>query len=100
MIYARVDVNFGDHPRAFAAGPVARDLWVWGLLYCRKHELDGELPEGVVLSSPWGAGGKANAKVAAKLVEVGLWERTAFGWTICRYAAVTGTRRAQARVTR
>lgn len=92
MIYARVDVNFGDHPKALAAGAIARDLWTWGLLYSRKHELDGDLPKEVVLASSWGAGGKTNAKVAAKLVDVGLWVAVEGGWRIVNYSEKNETR--------
>lgn len=93
MIYARVDVNFGDHPKALEAGPVARDLWTWGLLYCRKHELDGVLPVSAVVSSTWGAGGNANRKVADRLVSVGLWKACEGGWRILHYAEKNETRR-------
>ena len=92
MIYSRIDVSFRDHPKALAAGSVARDLWVWGNLYCRDHQLNGSLPRSAVLSSPWGAGGRANAKVAEKLASVGLWTRTDVGWDINNYAAKNDTK--------
>lgn len=92
MIYSRTDVDFIDHPRAMDAGPLGRDLWQWGNLYSRKHELDGMLPESAVLRSQWGACGKANAKVAATLVKVGLWLKVEGGWKIFNYAAKNETK--------
>ena len=94
MIYARIDVVFRDHPKALAAGPIARDLWVWGNLYSRDHQTDGALPRDAVLATAWGAGPrrKANLKVAAKLVTVGLWHVTDGGWAVTNYAAKNDTK--------
>ncbi len=75
-----------DHPRFLEAGAIARDLYDWGLLYAGEHETDGELPMVAVLSTPWGAGGKANIRPASKLVEVGLWERTDIGFRSLKWA--------------
>lgn len=75
-----------DHPKFTAAGPIARDLYEWGMLWCGKHETDGEIPMHMVLSSAWGAGCKANIKPALKLVEVGLWERTDDGFRSLKWA--------------
>lgn len=91
-IFSKTAVDVIDHPRMLEAGPVARDLWQWANLYARKHLTDGELPRAAVLSSPWGAGGKANARVAARLVEVGLWDVTETGWRQLRYADHNQTR--------
>ncbi len=86
MIYVRLNTHITDHHRFAEAGAVARDLWTWGMLYAGKHETDGELPMAAVLASPWGASGRANVRVAAKLVEVGLWERTDAGFRVCRWS--------------
>jgi hypothetical protein len=86
MFYVRFNTHVTDHPRFAEAGSQARDLWTWGMLYAGKHETDGELTMAAVLASPWGAGGKANVRVAAKLVEVGLWECTDRGFRICRWS--------------
>ncbi len=92
MIYAKFDVDILDHAKLLDAGAVGRDLWSWGVLYCQKHQTDGALPMAAVLATPWGAGGKGNVRVAAKLVSVGLWERTDKGWAVCRYAKKNQTR--------
>jgi hypothetical protein len=75
-----------DHERFLEAGPHARDLWEWGMKYSGKFELDGAIPMAAVIASPWGYGGKANIKAAAKLVDVGLWERTDKGFQIRKWS--------------
>lgn len=59
----------------------------------RSHETGGHLPMAVVLTSTWGAGGRANAKVADHLVSVGLWSRTDDGYQIENCGAMKGGRR-------
>ncbi len=93
-----------DHVKFLAAGPIARDLYDWGLLWSGEHETDGEIPMVAVLSSAWGAGCKANVKPAMKLVEVGLWEKTDAGFRSLKWAeqgnmtaAQLATERASAR---
>jgi hypothetical protein len=95
MFYVRFNTHVTDHPRFADAGPQARDLWTWGMLYAGKHETDGELPMAAVLTSPWGYGGKANAKAAARLVAVGLWDRTDRGFRICRWSEQGNKTRAE-----
>ncbi len=85
MLYVKQGTHVIDHHRFLEAGVVARDLWQWGMLYAGAHETDGDLPMVAVLSSAWGRGGKSNVTVAARLVEVGLWERTVSGFRICRW---------------
>lgn len=63
--------------------------WTWALLYVREQETDGYLPEAALRGS-WVSETEAR-RHAAKLVEVGLWERDAHGpdgggWRICRYS--------------
>jgi hypothetical protein len=65
------------------------------MLLSGQQETDGELSMVAVLSSPWGYGGRANVKAAAKLVAVGLWERTDKGYRICRWSEQGNTTKAQ-----
>ncbi len=95
MLWVKKGTHVIDHPRFLEAGPIGRDLWDWGMLYAGAHETDGELPMVAIISSPWGAGGKANIKVAAKLVTIGLWERTDEGFRICRWAEQGNQTKAQ-----
>lgn len=86
MKWIRAHCHIVDHPRFTDAGVLGRDLWHWGMLFAGKHETDGEIPTSALLASAWGAGGKRNATVARKLVEVGLWEQTEAGYRICRWS--------------
>jgi hypothetical protein len=95
MLYVKINTHVTDHVRFAEAGAAARDLWVWGMLYAGKHETDGAIPMAAVLTAPWGSTGKANIKVAQRLVEVGLWERTDQGYQICRWAEQGNMTRAQ-----
>lgn len=84
--YVKKRTHIINHVRFLEAGPVARDLYDWGMLWSGQQETDGEIPTTAVLASPWGAGGKRNAAVAEKLVLVGLWEKTAEGFRIRKWS--------------
>ena len=94
MIYAKIDVDIIDHPRATAAGREARDLWVWGILFARKHQTNGVLTTASVAASSWGAGGKKNLRLARKLTECGLWAEHEEGFVVLRYAEKNDTKEA------
>lgn len=70
-LWIKLAVNFPRHPKVIQAGPEAAWLAVCAMAYCREHLTDGVLPAAVV---PTLAGVKRPLVVAAKLVEVGLWE--------------------------
>lgn len=91
MIYAKVDVKLRDHERAHRAGE-AMSTWTWGLLYAVEHESDGLLPA-ISLRGAW-AGERDAKKHAAKLVQVGLWEKTDDGFRILRFSAKNETKQA------
>lgn len=95
MKWVREHCHVIGHPRFLAAGALGRDLWEWGLKYSGLYETDGELPMDAVLTSAWGAGGKANLRVATKLVEVGLWERTEHGFRSLRWAEMGNPTKAE-----
>ncbi len=86
MLWVKKGTHIIDHERFLQAGALARDLYEWGMLYAGKHETDGELPMVAVCSSAWGYGTRANVKLADTLVRVGLWQRTASGYLILRWA--------------
>lgn len=100
MIFAKLDVDLSDHPRALAAGS-AMATWAWALAYTRKHELDGFVPD-AALALSW-AGPKQAAKDAERLIAVGLWTRSEGGFRVGNYAEKNETkakiaeRRAEAR---
>ncbi len=86
MDYVKLRTHVIDHERFLEAGSAARDLWLWGMLWAGEHETDGALPLSAVQAAPWGATGKGNAKLAERLVLVGLWEKTEKGFQIARWA--------------
>lgn len=98
--YVKLRTHVRDHERFLEAGPVARDLYVWGMLYAGHLETDGAIPMVALLAAPWGAGGKANIKHATKLVEVGLWERTDSGYQVLKWTEQGNASKAELRAAR
>lgn len=92
MIFAKLDVDITDHPKAIAAGPAAFGLWVWSLAYCRKHESDGDIPL-VAVRTALGGSARENMRLAAKLVKVGLWaDQDGHHFVFVNYAKKNETR--------
>ena len=88
MIFAKVDVDLRDHPKAQRAG-VAMATWLWGLLYARGHQTNGEIP-GYALRGSW-SGEKQATKDADALVAAGLWAPSSDGFRILNYSAKNET---------
>lgn len=82
MTWVRLDDGFLDHPKVVAAGGDAGWLYVCGLVYAARHLTDGVIPQGMVARLSDRAEPLA---LAARLVEVGLWERTAGGYRVHDY---------------
>lgn len=81
------------HPKIIAAGDRAGWLFVCGLCYSNEHLTDGYIPRAVLpVAAP---GVKFPERLAAKLVEVGLWHDLGDGWQIHEY---TETQRGAAEV--
>lgn len=82
MPWVKIDDNFASHPKVIAAGPAAGWLYVCGLTYAARYLTDGFIPERQVrmladVDNP--------DTIAARLVEVGLWERVGGGYMIHDY---------------
>lgn len=92
MIYVKVDVSVTDHPRFEEAGMAATGLWLRGLAYVRRHELDGRLPKRWIESRP--ADDRA-ADLAGRLVAVGLWRDAGDHYEILKYAEKGNETKAQ-----
>lgn len=71
MAWVYLDDQFPDHPKVVLAGGDAAWLFVCGLAYCRRYSTGGEIPAAQVARL---TDRRQPAKLAAKLVEVGLWE--------------------------
>jgi hypothetical protein len=76
--------TFPRHPKALAAGPAARHLFIVGLCWAGEYDTDGAIPGYVLNSLAIDAGIAADdvGQTADRLVEVGLWVRNADGWQV------------------
>jgi hypothetical protein len=83
LSWARLDDRANENRKQLAAGPEACWLWSCALMYAnRQPQRDGFLPTAVIgMLYPF----KAPQKLAAKLVEVGLWEEAPGGYQIHDY---------------
>jgi hypothetical protein len=70
-LWIKLSVDYPSHPKVIKAGPEAAWLAVAAMTYARKHMTNGLIESAVV---PTLAAVKRPLVLAAKLVEVGLWE--------------------------
>ena len=82
MTWAKIDDQFPDHPKVVAAGGDAAWLYVAALCYCQAKLTDGHIPAGIV---PRLTDRKAPMRLAATLVEVGLWHAIDDGFKVHDY---------------
>lgn len=83
MVWVRLEDTFPEHPKVDKAGGDAAWLHVCGIAYCNRNETDGFIATDRVsrLSDR-----KRPLNLAARLVEVGLWEiDPRGGWLIHDY---------------
>lgn len=90
MPWVKVDDGFPEHPKAQAAGPGGRDVFLRGLCYSAKYLTDGFLPASVVAG--WERDLCRHHKdAAARLLhpppgfQHGLWEKAEGGYRIHDY---------------
>jgi hypothetical protein len=89
--WARLDDRANEHVKLLAAGAQACWLWSCGLMYANRQKArDGFVPEAMVpgLYVPLAKDAK---RLAAKLVDVGLWEKVKGGFQIHDYHAINST---------
>jgi len=77
-----LDDNFPNHPKAIAAGRLARDLFVCGLCYCRKYHTDGFIPKKAISALGCGPDPKRDVEM---LVRVGFWDVADGGYLVHGY---------------
>lgn len=82
MTWVRLADDFYDHPKLLAAGPTAGWLWVCGLAYCNRYLTDGFLPSAAVTRL---ADIENPHRLAARLVDIGLWESVDGGYRVHDY---------------
>lgn len=85
VAWVRLDDNFFSHPKAVSAGRDARDLFLAGMCFCNRGLTDGFIPGEALRRLAADAEVDNAPALAAKLVEVGLWEATDGGYRIHQY---------------
>jgi hypothetical protein len=85
MAWVKIDDQFFMHPKVIAAGRDARDLYLAALTYTAGQLTDGFVPAGALPLIAAMAGVPDAADLAARLVDVRLWEPTAGGYNIHDY---------------
>jgi len=90
MAWVRIDDSYGRNPKILSAGPLCRDLYILALCWCNNQLSDGYIPSSIICTlSP---GLRAAGRVAARLVELGLWEQVDGGYQVHDYAEYQPTR--------
>lgn len=95
MAWVKLDDSFPDHWKVVEAGEDAAWLYVAALCYANKHNTGGRVRASILprLSR------KGGAKLAARLVDVGLWERDGDDYLIHDYHDYQPTAEKRATVT-
>lgn len=83
-IYARFGVQLITNERSFIAGPDAMGVYAFCVMWTRKEQRDGFVPELVALSA-WGGERRENAKRLERLVSCGYLERADGGFRVSKY---------------
>lgn len=89
MTWFKVDDQFPRHPKVLRAGTDAAWLFVAGGCYCAQYLTDGRIPKDALmgltqLRNP--------VKLAARLVEVGLWHDHGAEWEVHDYLVYNPSR--------
>lgn len=82
MPWVKLDDQFADHPKIIQAGPLAGWLWACGIAYANKYLTDGFIPYAQVRRLADVTDYADPYVLAAKLVEVGLWEQVDGGYLV------------------
>lgn len=82
MSWVYLDDAFPDHPKVVAAGGDAAWLFVCALAYVKRYETEGFIPAAQV---PRLTDRKSPNKLAARLVEVALWDTHPDGFMVHDY---------------
>lgn len=89
MTWVRIDDGAPLHPKLLTAGAEAGWLWLAGLAYANRYATDGTIPpQALPTLYPVESWTRTHVgRLAARLVEVGLWTpREGGGWTIHDYS--------------
>ncbi len=83
QLFVTLLVSVPLHPKFLKAGPDASWLWICGLAYAKRHRTDGFIPETVL--HYLGVKRPRPELLAARLVNVGLWDKVDDGWHVHDY---------------
>jgi hypothetical protein len=83
VTWVRLADDFYDHPKVIAAGAPAGWLWACSLAYANRYLTDGFIPSAVVRRL---VDADDPQRLAARLVDCGLWERADGGYQIHDFA--------------
>ena len=79
MAWARLNDGIFDHPKCIDAGEDATNLFVRSIVWCSKQLTDGRVPKAALRVLTQRRDAEA---LAAKLLEVGLWEERDGAWWV------------------
>jgi hypothetical protein len=82
--WVKLDDKLPGHRKVLAVSPEAAWLHIEGLCYSAQQETDGAIPDTALAMLTRFSKPKA-IKLAARLIEVGLWERNGTGYAIHDY---------------
>ena len=85
MAYVLLDDQIAAHPKVLKAGAEAAWMWACAIAYCNRQLTDGLVPAEALPTM--GTFKTAPAKLAARLVDVGLFERDGDGYRVHDYLA-------------
>lgn len=78
-MFAKLDDRFLGDPQMLDAGDDGQLLLIHGILYSLRHGLGGFVPAGALSLLTLS---KRPKKIAARLVDAGLWQQGANGWWV------------------
>ena len=85
MTWVKLDDQILTHPKILRAGRDARDLFIAGLCYCAAQLTDGVIPLGALRLLGSMADIDHPGASADRLIEVGLWTKTADSYIVHDY---------------
>lgn len=79
-LFVPLDVDYASDDKLIEAGPMAELLYVRGLAFCKRTMSDGHIRRSQLTAV--GLGIPSASKHAQRLVDVGAWTVTSYGWRV------------------
>ena len=80
MTWVKIDDHFADHPKIIGLSDAAYRAFVDGLCYSARYLTDGQIPTAAVTVVT-----RSRPRVAAALIDAGLWEQNGSGVIVHDY---------------